>query len=347
MKFSKTAMYIVTVLSLAGCSNSLTDLSNVSGKQVGSNLVNSSDVTLTNAGFNTNALSAELVAKYPDLQKELDAAKALPVDQRNAKLTELKAKYPELATLKGGRGGNKGKGGPGGHEGFGGKGGFGGAVQAFATTNTQFKADLDALRATGKTNMDALIAKYPDLVAKIATEKKAHLDQIRAINPALATELEALQAQNLTPEQMKVKMDEFRTKYPMTGKVKDANFDKGGHEGNRGKGGPIGHEGFGGPGGHGGGAVQAFATTNTQFKADLDALRASEKTNMDALIAKYPDLVAKIAAEKKAHLDQIRAINPALATELEALQAQNLTPEQMKVKMDELRVKYPMAHNKK
>ena len=202
MKLVRFSLSIAMLVSLASCNNGLQSLSQNTLQAV----------TTDNATFNVSALSEELKTKYPTLQSELDALKTLTPDQRKTKMDELKTKYPELATLKGKDGFGKG-----GHGGPKGKGGFGGSnvIHDFANSNAQFKADLDALRASGKTQMDALIAKYPELKAKIDAEKKARLDQLKAVNPELGAEVEKLEAQNLSPEEMKTKMDELRQKYPM------------------------------------------------------------------------------------------------------------------------------------
>ena len=144
-------------------------------------------------------------------------------------------------------------------------------------------------------------------------------------------------------------MDALKTKYPELATMKKGKDGKGhGFEG--GKGG-FGKHGFGGPGfaGHGGpgfGPGMDFSSTNPQLKADLDALGKKHKEEMQAIFAKYPDVKAKMDAKKAEMESKFKTANPELFAELEKLKSLNLSPADMKVKMDELRKKFPMKFDK-
>ncbi|MFN8673363.1 MAG: hypothetical protein U0457_14925 [Candidatus Sericytochromatia bacterium] len=209
MKFTNLILSTFLVASLGACSN-----------QLPTTQVNSSTDTEV-ASFSVESLTPELQAKYPDLKKELDALKDLPKDQKKTKMDELKKKYPELATMKGHGKGGFGKGGFAGHPGKGGfgKGGFGGPGfgMDLAKDNPQLKADMDALRKKQMDEMKALLDKYPDVKAKMEAKKKEMMDKLKQSNPELAAELEKLQAQNLSQEEMMKKMKELHDKYGKKG----------------------------------------------------------------------------------------------------------------------------------
>ena len=357
MKFTKLFLSVAIVSTLASCSSMN---SNIGGIQPNDTSIDSN--------FSVESLTPELQAKYPELQKELEALKTVPKDQKKAKMDSLKTKYPELATMKKGKDG-KGHGFEGGKGGFG-KPGFGGPGFAghggprfgpgmdFASTNPQLKADLDALGKKHKEEMDAIFAKYPDVKAKMDAKKaemdakkKEMDDKFKLANPELAAELEKLKALNLAPADMKAKMDELRKKFPM--KFDKTAFKDGkGHGFEGGKGG-FGKPGFGGHGGFGFGPGMDSTSTNPQLKADLEALGKKHMEEMQAIFAKYPDVKAKMDAKKaemdakkKEMDDKFKLANPELAAELEKLKALNLAPADMKVKMDELRKKFPMKFDK-
>lgn len=154
--------------------------------------------TTDNTDFSTMAVS------NPELKKELENLKNLPKEQRQAKLDELKKKYPDdFKNMKPGMGKHFG------HRGFG--FGPGGNMKNLETTNPDLAKDLKALKDDMKTKMDALKAKYPDAFKNMKGNNN-RFAQFTKEHPDLAKDLEALKG--LSNEERKAKMEELKKKYP-------------------------------------------------------------------------------------------------------------------------------------
>lgn len=208
MKAKLIALCTVSIFTLAGCGSI----------PVPSSINSQSDFT-----------TLALVTNNPDLSIELNALKDLPVDQRQARLNELKAKYPVDFTAmqnmmnnrSGGMMGNRGgmMSNSGGIWGgmlnfFGGMMGNKAAnLQSLATTNPELAKDLTALKdlpaGQRQTMMAQLKTKYPDFFNKQGNCFWGNrLQELEKNYPEAAKELKALQ------DEYKAKMDALKAKYP-------------------------------------------------------------------------------------------------------------------------------------
>ena len=178
-----------------------------------------------------------------------------------------------------------------------------------------------------KAKMDELKAKYPDAFKNFGPHQGGFplSAELKAKYPELVTALEALKG--LTPDQMKVKMDELKAKYP------DAFKNFGPHQG----GFPLSAE-----------LKAKYPELVTALESLKDLTPEQMKAKMVELKAKYPDAFKfdkngfNKGFNKGCQLSvELKAKYPELVTALEALK--DLTPEQRKTKMDELKAKYPDA----
>jgi len=169
------------------------------------------------------------------------------------------------------------------------------------------------------------------------------IEQLKQTNPDLATQLEGLK--DLTPDQKKAKFEELKAKYPDDFKnmpqMKKGNFDHGKMPPQQ-----MGRLPFGPPK-----ISDELKAEYPTLEADLQALKGltpdQMKTKMDELKTKYPDFFKNMPQPPQGQppfgipkiSDALKAEYPNLEADLQALK--DLTPDQMKTKMDELKTKYP------